>query len=118
MAAKMTGMPQALSMLRNLGPATAKALNDANRENAAEIVRTAKLLVPSRSGATRAAIVAIQDRPDRILIDFGPKAKVIEGERGPRPFVNPALKFTAAARRKRSLAAVQKARRLAARGNA
>ncbi|MEH7827109.1 hypothetical protein [Gemmobacter denitrificans] len=71
----------------------------ANRQSGDELVRTAKVLIPvgddvHGDGHERDKINATQNADGSVLVDFGPKSKVIEGERGPRPFVNPALAVT------------------------
>jgi len=43
------------------------------------------------------------------LVDFGKKAKVIEGDKAPRPFVNPALKATKKDRDRRARKAIRDA---------
>lgn len=68
-------------------------------QSAAELVRTAKVLIPvggdiHGDGHERDKITATPQGDGSQLVDFGPKSKVIEGERGPRPFVNPALAVT------------------------
>jgi len=68
-------------------------------QSGAELVRTAKVLIPvggdvHGDGSERDKIKATQNADGSVLVDFGPKSKVIEGESGPRPFVNPALAVT------------------------
>lgn len=67
-------------------------VDKAVQKNGEELVATAKLLIPVVSGESKAAIRGTLQADGSYLCDFGRKAKVIEGERGPRPFVNPALK--------------------------
>ena len=69
----------------------------------------AQVLIPTRTGTNRALIRNIAGADGSQLIDFGPKAKVIEGKRGPRPFVNPALAGTKKARAARSRKAIKDA---------
>jgi hypothetical protein len=54
------------------------------------MVRLAKVLHPG-DGENRAAITSTENADGSILVDFGAKAKVTEGDSGPRPFVNPVL---------------------------
>jgi hypothetical protein len=81
-------------------PAHIKAKVDASiAQSAAELVRVAKVLIPvggdiHGDGHERDKITATAQANGSQLVDFGPKSKVIEGERGPRPFVNPALAVT------------------------
>lgn len=68
-------------------------------QSGSELVRTAKVLIPvggdvHGDGNERDKITATQNADGSVLVDFGPKSKVIEGESGPRPFVNPALAVT------------------------
>lgn len=72
-----------------------------------EVVRIAKVLIPEDTGESREDIVAWHV-PEGVLIQFGPKAKVIEGNRGPRPFVNPALDVTRKRRKNAAKRAVSK----------
>lgn len=73
-------------------------------DSAADLVRVAKVLIPvgddvHGDGHERDKINFAMVGQTAALVDFGPKSKVIEGDSGPRPFVNPAL---AATRKKRS----------------
>ena len=79
-----------------------------------ELVRTAKVLIPvggdvHGDGHERDKITATQNADGSVLVDFGPKSKVIEGERGPRPFVNPALAILRKRHRARARRAVNQA---------
>lgn len=79
-----------------------------------ELIRVAKLLIPNggdvhKDGSERDKITGTQNADGSYLCDFGPKAKVIEGERGPRPFVNPAIAFTRKKHASRAKRAVKKA---------
>ncbi len=56
------------------------------------MVRTAKALIPEDSGDSRDDIEATQFKDGSVLVNFGPKARVIEADRGPRPFVGPTKK--------------------------
>jgi len=106
---KKSGFEATQSMLKRITPEIEEQFARANRENAESIVDLAKVLIPQRSGTNRALIrnVAVDDGSQ--LIDFGPKAKVIEGERGPRPFVNPALSATKKKRAARNRKAIKDA---------
>ena len=96
-------------------PASIKADVDAmTKRSADELVKTAKILIPvggdvHGDGHERDKINATQNSDGSVLVDFGPKSKVIEGERGPRPFVNPALSVTRKKHRARARRAVNKA---------
>jgi hypothetical protein len=93
-------------------PARIKAKIDQEiQKSADELVRTAKVLIPvggdeHGDGHERDKIVSIPQAEGAVLVDFGPKSKVIEGGNAPRPFVNPALAVTRkrhAARAKRAV---------------
>lgn len=86
-----------------------KQVAEANQKSGAELIRIAKVLIPEVSGESRAAIVGTANLDGSYLCDFGPKAKVIEGDRGPRPFVNPALKVTRKRHSARAKRAMNKA---------
>lgn len=85
-----------------------KHMADANRKNGDEVIRRAKVLHPG-DGVNRAAIKGTPQTDGSYLCDFGPKAKVTEGKRGPSPFVNPALQSTRKQRKARQRRAVRKA---------
>jgi len=79
-----------------------------------ELVRTAKMLIPiggdvHGDGHEREKIKATQNADGSVLVDFGPKSKVIEGESGPRPFVNPALAVLRKKHKARAKRAVNRA---------
>jgi len=74
-----------------------------------ELVATAKILIPVESGEAKSEIHGEQRADGSYLADFGPKSKVIEGESGPRPFVNPALKVLRKKHRARARRAMNKA---------
>ena len=103
-----TGFDRVKRMLTRITPEVMAHLSEANRKNAEEIVDLAKVLIPERSGQSRAAIGNYESDKGQ-LIDFGKKAKVIEGNRGPRPFVNPALAATKKSRKARNKAAMKAA---------
>lgn len=88
-----------------------KYVKEANHKSGAELISVARVLIPSggdvhKDGAERGKIIGIANADGSYLCDFGPKSKVIEGDSGPRPFVNPALSVTRkrhAARAKRAM---------------
>ena len=97
-------------------PAKVKAdVDKATRTSGEELSRIAKVLIPvgpdkQRDGHERAKIKGHQNDDGSYLCDFGPKAKVIEGEGGgPQPFVNPALAVTRKKHAARAKRAVNKA---------
>ena len=106
---KKSGFGATKAMLNRITPEIEAKFEDANRENAEMIVDMAKVLIPSVTGTNRALIRNMPGADGSQLIDFGPKAKVIEGERGPRPFVNPALKATKKKRDARASKAIRDA---------
>lgn len=79
---------------------------EANAKSGEELARTARLLHPG-DGANRAAIVSIPQGDGSCLVDFGKRAKVTEGDSGPRPHVNPAKDATAKRRGDRMKRAVK-----------
>lgn len=79
-------------MFDRLTPEIRDEVNKAVQKNGDELVKTAALLIPVVSGENKRQIKGTVQEDGGYLADFGPKAKVIEGEKGPRPFVNPALK--------------------------
>lgn len=86
----------------------------ANKLTGDELVRTAKVLIPvggdvHGDGRERDKIAGTQYPNGDYLVDFGPKSKVIEGQRGPRPFVNPALTVTRKKHQSRARNAVNRA---------
>jgi len=91
-----------------------KNVDRAVKQSGDELVRTAKILIPvagdvHKDGHERDKITGTQNADGSYLCDFGPKSKVIEGERGPRPFVNPALTVTRKRYKGRAKRAVNKA---------
>lgn len=106
---KATGFSSAKATLAKLPSAIQEEFDGANRDNAKLLVDMAKVLIPERTGASRLAIRNTEVADGAQLVDFGPKAKLIEGERGPRPFVNPALKLTRKKRRLRNNKALRQA---------
>ena len=88
----------------------------ANADNAKLIVDVAKALIPQRTGQSRLAIRNVKIDDGAQIVDFGPKSKVIEGDRGPRAFVNPALAGTKRKRKARNNKATKAAIRAATNG--
>jgi len=80
----------------------------ANKRSGEELIRIARILHPG-DGSTKAEIKGTQNPDGSYLADFGSKAKVTEGDKGPRPFVNPALSVTRKSNRGRQRRAVNKA---------
>jgi hypothetical protein len=101
------GFDRVAKMLARIGPEVTAHFAEANRLNAEEVVDLAKVLIPQRTGASRAAIGNYATDNGGQLLDFGKKAKVIEGDRGPRAFVNPAMDATKASRKARNKAAMK-----------
>lgn len=86
----------------------------ATKQSADELVRIAKILIPvgddvHGDGHERDKITATQNGDGSVLVDFGPKSKVIEGDSGPRPFVNPALAVTRKRHKARAKRAISSA---------
>lgn len=100
--------------LSNLQRLVLNRMARANKLSGDELVRTAKILIPTGGdvhgdGSERDKITGTANADGSYLADFGPKSKVIEGERGPRPFVNPALAVTRKKHGARSRSAVNRA---------
>lgn len=106
---RKSGFGATKAMLNKISPEVEAQFEAANRDNAGMIVDLAQVLIPERSGVSRAAIRNLPGADGSQLIDFGPKAKVIEGRNAPRPFVNPAMKATAKARKARNRKAIKDA---------
>lgn len=106
---KKSGFDTTKAMLNRITPEIKAKFEAANRDNAEMVVDLAKVLIPSVSGTNRALIRNLPGADGSQLIDFGPKAKVIEGDRGPRPFVNPALNATKKKRAARNRKAIRDA---------
>lgn len=113
MAASATGFGKTIRGLKALSPEIHEHLTEANRENGRILERVAKVFVPVRSGRSKAEINSRDLDQDTVLVDFGPKAKVIEGRKGPRPFVNPALRATRKKRRANAQRAIREAAKMA-----
>lgn len=82
-----------------------KHVAKANQDSGRELIRIARVLHPG-DGENRAAIQGTANSDGSYFCDFGPRAKVTEGDNAPRPFVNPALSVTRkkhGARAKRAL---------------
>lgn len=91
------GADKVMRKLSKLERRVKEKVDEANRRSGEELVRTAKVLIPmggdvEKDGHERGKITGSHNPDGSYLVDFGPKSKVIEGDRGPRPFVNPALK--------------------------
>lgn len=102
----VTGANKVMRKLSRLDERIMKHVAKANQQSGAELIRIAKVLIPVASGQSRAGISGTANEDGSYLADFGPKSKVIEGDQGPRPFVNPALSVTRkkhAARAKRAM---------------
>ncbi|WP_420415922.1 hypothetical protein [Marinovum algicola] len=77
-------------------------------KNGEDLVRGARVLHPG-DGETRAEIKGRKLSGGGYLVDMGSKAKVTEGDRGPRPYINPVLKAFAKRHKGRVRRAVNKA---------
>lgn len=106
---KKSGFGKARRKLLGLGEEVDRQFERANHENAKDIVALAKVLIPQKTGVSRQAIRYTEGSDGGVLIDFGPKSKVIEGDSGPRPFVNPTMAATKKTRRARNRKAVRDA---------
>ena len=108
------GADKVASRFSKLGKRVKAEVDKANKKNGEELVRTSKVLIPvggdvHGDGHERDKIKGTQNADGSYLVDFGPKSKVIEGNRGPRPFVNPALKVLRKKHKGRARRAVNKA---------
>jgi len=106
---KKSGFGNTKALLNKITPEIEAQFEKANQDNADSIVDLAKVLIPEKTGRNRALIRSLPDADGSRLIDFGPKSKVIEGNKGPRPFVNPALAGTKKKRAARNRKAVRDA---------
>lgn len=113
---KKSGFDKARRFLNQLPDEIEDEFDRANHDNAADLVGVARALIPSPTGTNRALINHFEAPDGGQLVDFGPKAKVIEGKSGPRPFVNPALRATKKTRAARVRAAIKSAIRGAKNG--
>jgi hypothetical protein len=91
MASNVRGADRVRGRLRELQRAVERETTKANRRSGEDMVRMAKAIHPG-DGSTRADIEGRANPDGSYTVDFGDKAKVTEGDRGPRPFVNPVLK--------------------------
>jgi len=122
MGVKKTGFDGVRAKLRNLGPKAERTFEAVNRESGEEIVALAKVLVPE--GDTGRARSSITGRPwegTSYMVDFGPMARILEGDTKPRttkagenrgirvgtPFANPAIQNTRSKRMARYRKAVK-----------
>jgi len=94
--------------LDRLKKAAMRHAGEANRLSGEELIRIARILHPG-DGANKAAINGNANTDGSYLCDFGPRAKVTEGDRAPRPFVNPALSVTRKKHKNRAKRAIKKA---------
>lgn len=112
----MLGTDRVKRMLQRLPAECDRHFEQSNRDNAEDLVGVARVLIPNVSGVSRAAINNFDAPEGGQIVDFGVKAKVIEGNRGPRPFVNPALAATKKPRKARNRKALKDAIRSAKNG--
>jgi hypothetical protein len=84
--------------------------------NGEDLISVARVLVPVVEGDARAEIRGGM-QGEGYLADFGSHAKVIEGDSGPRPFVNPALSYTRKRRSGRHRRALKQAMKDVFNGN-
>lgn len=91
MSKTVIGADKVRAKLARLKRAVTQEMAKANRHSGEDLVRVAKVLHPG-DGATRDAIRGQAEPDGSYRVNFGPKAKVTEGENAPRPFVNPAKK--------------------------
>lgn len=108
------GADRVMRKLSQLPDRLHRYVADANKTSGDELIRTAKVLIPTGGdvhgdGSERDKIKGTANGDGSYLADFGPKSKVIEGESGPRPFVNPALAVTRKRHKGRAKRAVNKA---------
>ncbi|WP_238394049.1 hypothetical protein [Rhodovulum sulfidophilum] len=123
MTARTSGFRATAVMLRTLPKSVERKIEAANAENAEDLMRTAKVLIPEKTGKARRLIKAMPQGDGGVLVDFGPLSKILEGGteerhhkdgkstgKGPaRPFVNPALQVTEKRRKNRARKAVRDA---------
>ncbi|MGZ9812659.1 hypothetical protein ACXN5S_19515 [Pseudoroseicyclus sp. H15] len=90
MSRHVTGVRKVQRQLEQLKAKMPGDVARVNRGIADDWARVSRVLHPG-DGETKAQI-RVTDVPEAngALIDFGDKAKVTEGQRGPRPFINPA----------------------------
>ena len=108
---KVIGADRVARKLAQLPDRIKRKVDAAVKQSADELVRTAKVLIPvaddvHKDGRERDKIRATQNGDGSVLVDFGPKSKVIEAK---RPFVNPALAVTRKRYKARASRAVKSA---------
>lgn len=101
------GADRVMRKLKKTHPKIMARVAAANARSGAELIRTARILHPGE-GENLAAIKGTPVEGGAYLCDFGPRAKVTEGDNAPRPFVNPALKVTRKRHRSRAKAALSR----------
>ena len=114
MSKRVIGADRVMRKISQLPRKLQQDIAAANAKSANELARTAKVLIPvggdvHGDGHEREKITVTPQDDGAQLVDFGPKSKVIEGKRGPRPFVNPALSVTRKRHKNRAKRAVNKA---------
>ena len=121
MGVKTSGFGSVRSRLAKIGARAEEEFIRANRKSAEEIEDLAKALVPEKSGAARLAIRSGPLQGTAHYVDFGPMARILEGDteqrttkdgknRGVRkgtPFANPAIQATRKKRQARMRKAVR-----------
>lgn len=113
---KITGANKVKGMMRRLPAEIGHHSAMANKDNAEAVASLARVFIPSVTGANRAKIRTFPGEGNGYVVDFGDKAKVIEGRNAPRPFVNPALRATKAERSARARKATRDAIKAARNG--
>ena len=111
---RMIGADKVARKLADLPARIKQNVDRMTKQSADELVRTAKVLIPMGGDVhgdwvEREKITATQNADGSVMVDFGPKSKVIEGNSGPRPFVNPALSVTRKKHKARAKRAINKA---------
>lgn len=110
---KKRGFDRVKRMLRKAGPAVQMTFDHANEENGKDIVALAKVLIPADTQVSRSLINQSALPDGGVLVDFGPKAKVIEGGPAPRPFKGPTMRATSKSRKARNRKAIRDGLRIA-----
>lgn len=108
MSRTVIGADRVRRKLTALKKTVKREVDRANEISGGELIATARILHPG-DGSTKAGIHGQVRADGSYLADFGDKAKVTEGDRGPRPFVNPALKVLRKRHSNRAKRAVNKA---------
>lgn len=106
---KKSGFSNTKRLLDKITPEIEAKFATANKENADMVADLARVLIPEVSGSSRLNIRVIPAENGGQIIDFGKKAKVIEGNSGPRPFKNPAMNSTKKKRAARNRKAIRDA---------